>query len=153
MSSLEQRLRSEHERTYTHKHTRYVNQAYPTPAAITCQGKIGFSGRQRSKLGGAFRRHPRQDPSAPRATALGNQTVCASLAMLDGQQTAMWRGCNVPCPEAMMNDAATGCRGAWYTTNYWTNAYNGHVWDGTGSSCTQKCASLGLRCDLETIRL
>ena len=64
----------------------------------------------------------------------------------------MWQGCNVPCSEAMMNDASTGCKGAWYTTQYWPSVYNGHVWDGTGNSCTQKCASLGLRCDLETIK-
>lgn len=49
----------------------------------------------------------------------------------------MWQRCNVPCSEAMMNDASTGCKGAWYKV--------------TGSSCRQKCAAVGLDCKRESI--
>ena len=58
----------------------------------------------------------------------------------------MWQGCNVPCSPAMMNDVSTGCRGAWYKTLAWPDCWN------CPNSCRDKCTSLGLQCNLESLK-
>jgi hypothetical protein len=64
-----------------------------------------------------------------------------------GATQAMWQGCTVPCSEAMMSDAATGCRGAWYQTLRWPQVTS----DSMDNSCTAKCAEKGLRCNWQAI--
>ena len=60
----------------------------------------------------------------------------------------MWQRCNVPCSEAMMNDASTGCKGAWYKTLAYPYIGGGF---GYSNSCGAKCAAVGLHCNENSI--
>ena len=61
-----------------------------------------------------------------------------------GATQDMWQGCTVPCSEAMMSNASTGCKGAWYQTL-------SHPQVSQGVSCTAKCAEKGLRCNWQAL--
>ena len=65
----------------------------------------------------------------------------------DGATHNMWQGCTVPCSEAMMSNAATGCKGAWYKTLSYPQVYG----DTQAVSCTAECAGKGLQCNWKTL--
>jgi hypothetical protein len=65
----------------------------------------------------------------------------------DGATQNMWQGCTVPCSEAMMSNAATGCKGAWYKTLSYPQVYG----DGQAVSCTAECSAKGLQCNWKTL--
>ena len=64
-----------------------------------------------------------------------------------GATQDMWQGCTVPCSEAMMSDAVTGCKGAWYQTMSYPLVYG----DAQAVSCTAKCAEKGLQCNWQAL--